>query len=815
MNLKFKLVILLSALILTSCGSNSDTAVQTTAETAVQTTAETPAAVSDENSMKIYLNGSEVTEEELKEHDYFSRIHTARLISKKIKTAEELFNAEDPLAGISYNEVKGDFDGDGTDETVISQKLLAMSETENQGKGYSFLWYCDELCLETYACGYGENNICKLSCDGSDFICLTQKGSAVKVFGGGRTDLYECVCPDGDLSLNGTELYVKDRGNVKWNDKIGYFVLKDKKKPSSFADETDEIFIKGQGFAEAYAEMSLNYLHGGAWDNYTEIKYFDFGNKSEGNYFEHEGIPFYKLLISKYTYDEMMEHIRSFYADEEAYEENAWAEGSLFVGKDNSIYVNGNEPTFIYGLRNKKAYITGYTVNADGSVTYDCYAESADETVGDLYFSFVLDSEGKLAGKVNDGAMLLFLPEEEKDVPVKKSVETEKYSVSLKISPFEESKLTAERRKLINSFMQNIEEEQLAVFLNERAEFYGTEVSMDNNEILVENIVFYDFDKDGTDEFLAELNFEMINLVSYYAVCYTDNGKTDFVTNGFTHNRIIHLAFADSQPFIIKAEAGMGRAEPVLKAEQVFTLVNGRFEPYTDSEKDIFVFVREKGNKLFLFDKSDRDACPMDEEISDYKYQQQLSFKDGVLTVADEIMLSFNLKDTDGIAAFIENELLWIDENLYGVVLGIPSVYMALYDIDSDNNPEFFLGYLIRDGIYWVHYNSDGMSDWGFSGSSTRPFLDGRLYIDSEGEEYYRTVEYIGNPTFRGAIISVIKNENGEWYVTDSETYNEAEFETTDGYMEIHAFEVEIDRSDIKGSVEKCFEGYYGNSVLE
>ena len=169
--------------------------------------------------------------------------------------------------------------------------------------------------------------------------------------------------------------------------------------------------------------------------------------------------------------------------------------------------------------------------------------------------------------------------------------------------------------------------------------------------------------------------------------------------------------------------------------------------------------------------------------------------------------------NSDKITAFIESQVDLIDSNFKEVITEQSNIYIALCDIDDNGIPEFFLGSLIRTGINYCCYDLNFQPIFNFTGGADRPFLDGRKYKNPDGIEYYRTVTYIGNPTYPGAIISVIKNEDGEWYVTDSETYNEDEFETTDSYTEIHAFEVEIDRSDIKGSVEKCFEGYYGNSV--
>lgn len=172
-------------------------------------------------------------------------------------------------------------------------------------------------------------------------------------------------------------------------------------------DENDETLLKGQIFAEAYAEMSWNYLHGAAWDDYINIKYFDFNDKSEPNYFEYEGIPFYKLLITDISYNDLITHIKSFFTDE-IYEKEIHAIGSFIIGKDNCIYVNGNEPTYIFPRRNERACIISYIKNDDSTITYNCYAKSTETDSEDLYFSFTLNSEGKLCKEIIDSEMRLF-----------------------------------------------------------------------------------------------------------------------------------------------------------------------------------------------------------------------------------------------------------------------------------------------------------------------------------------------------------------------------------------------------------------------
>ncbi len=204
-----------------------------------------------------------------------------------------------------------------------------------------------------------------------------------------------------------------------------------KSTPVTTFDENDEILVRGQEFAESYAKMYWDYLCGAAWEDYLDTPYFDFDDKSEGNYFEDdenmpvaEGvtfdpIPYYKLLITDYTYDELIAYIKSFYSDELFEEYRPSAIGSLFTVKDNCIYVNGNEPTFIYQLRNEHAHIIGYTENDDGSVTYDCFAKTTEEDDDDLYFSFTLNADGKLCADVYDAELGLFSDTYYIDIPNK------------------------------------------------------------------------------------------------------------------------------------------------------------------------------------------------------------------------------------------------------------------------------------------------------------------------------------------------------------------------------------------------------------
>lgn len=160
--------------------------------------------------------------------------------------------------------------------------------------------------------------------------------------------------------------------------------------------------------------MYWSYLCGYAWEDYTNIKYFDFDNKDPDNYLELDSetgkVPFYKLLITDYTYDELVEYIKSFYTDEAFVEVQERVFGSFITGKDNSIFVNGNEPTFLYASRNEPAHIISCTQNADGTITYNCCAKSTEEYNELDYFTFTLDNM-KLCPGTSDSNMQLFLPQ--------------------------------------------------------------------------------------------------------------------------------------------------------------------------------------------------------------------------------------------------------------------------------------------------------------------------------------------------------------------------------------------------------------------
>lgn len=297
------------------------------------------------------------------------------------------------------------------------QKIEGFFIEENRYVAMNYKAAVSYLMKALYLTEKGFEDLCGSSAvtykeiDGSLYISETEIGAAEY----GYAEVVDYT-QDGDDSItfncrlvgendNAVPFTFTLKKNNYWrldgcSDGYALFLMKDiDLAPKINVDENDETVIRGREFAESYAEMSWNYLNGAAWDDYVNIKYFDFDDKSEDNYFEKDGIPFYKLLITDYSYDELMEYIKSFCTDEVFDEISDIYFNSIIAEKDNCIFVNGNEPTFLYTMRNERAQIIGYTENADGTVTYDCYAKTTEETDNDLYFSFTLNEENKLCGE--------------------------------------------------------------------------------------------------------------------------------------------------------------------------------------------------------------------------------------------------------------------------------------------------------------------------------------------------------------------------------------------------------------------------------
>lgn len=216
------------------------------------------------------------------------------------------------------------------------------------------------------------------------------------------------------MSEKQTEPVINNEENTERSDDLTQEAIVLEESPVFVFDETDELMVKGQEFAESYAKMYWSYLCGYAWEDYTNIKYFDFDNKDPDNYLELDSetgkVPFYKLLITDHTYDELVEYIKSFYTDEAFVEVQERVFDSFITGKDNSIFVNGNEPTFLYASRNEPAHIISCTQNADGTITYNCCAKSTEEYNELDHFTFTLDNM-KLCPGTSDSYMQLFLPQ--------------------------------------------------------------------------------------------------------------------------------------------------------------------------------------------------------------------------------------------------------------------------------------------------------------------------------------------------------------------------------------------------------------------
>lgn len=335
-------------------------------------------------------------------------------------------------------------------------------------------------------------------------------------------------------------------------------------------DETDEILVKGQEFAESYAKMSWSYLCGYAWEDYTNIKYFDFDNKNPDNYLELDSesgkIPFYKLLITDYTYDELVDYIKSFYTDEAFSEVQDSIFNNFITGKDNSIFVNGNEPTFLYGSRNEPAHIISYTQNADGTVTYNCCAKSTEEYNKLDYFTFTLDKM-KLCPGTSDSDMQLFLPQNWQNGTKKMFdyVTTDGLSVTVdELMPIVDR--ANKNMGIINGYGD-------VFYINENSDYCNQ-----NNENLQDILSsFYDvFSKESriAQDYIASLSFfqdeNCLSITNVNNEGYKHIGESIFYLNqNYSGNQIIIEGEKKDDPTFIKNEF-----EITNRTETTLTLVN-------------------------------------------------------------------------------------------------------------------------------------------------------------------------------------------------------------------------------------------------
>ena len=93
---------------------------------------------------------------------------------------------------------------------------------------------------------------------------------------------------------------------------------------------------------------------------------------------------------------------------DEMLERKGWSISALFTDKDNCIYVNGNEPTFLYTVGYKHAHIMEYTESNDKTGTYNCYTKTPERSNEDLYFSFTLNTNEKLCEETDDSELCIF-----------------------------------------------------------------------------------------------------------------------------------------------------------------------------------------------------------------------------------------------------------------------------------------------------------------------------------------------------------------------------------------------------------------------
>lgn len=372
--------------------------------------------------------------------------------------------------------------------------------------------------------------------------------------------------------------------------------------PVFIFDETDELMVKGQEFAESYAKMYWSYLCGYAWEDYTNIKYFDFNDKAPDNYLELDTengkVPFYKLLITDYTYDEFVEYIKSFYTDEAFLEVQDRVFGSFITGKDNSIFVNGNEPTFLYASRNEPAHIISYTQNADGTITYNCCAKSTEEYNELDYFTFTLD-EMKLCPGTSDSNMQLFLPQnwlnwQNGTKKMFDYVATDGSSVTVdELMPIVDR--ADKNMGIVNGYGD--------VFYKDENYDYFDRNNENFRDILSS---FYDvFSKESriAQDYIASLNFfqdeNCLSITNVNKAGYKHIGESIFyLDQNYSGSRIIIEGEEQSDPTFIKNEF-----EIIDRTEKTLTLVNTAYynEDNTDPIRTFkYKMVLEDGTWKFL-----------------------------------------------------------------------------------------------------------------------------------------------------------------------------------------------------------------------
>lgn len=369
--------------------------------------------------------------------------------------------------------------------------------------------------------------------------------------------------------------------------------------PKFTFDETDEILVKGRDFAESFAKMSWLYLYGAAWDDYVNIKYFDFDDKSEDNYFEKDGIPFYKLLITDYTYDELISYIKSFYTNE-AFEELFSNRLKRYIAeKDNCIFVNGNEPTFLYLSRNEQAHITGYTKNSDGSITYDFCARSTEkEDNYELqYFSFTVTEDMKLTNTEFYNADL-FLPMD--------WINTQRGGMAGLIEPISANglKITIDELKPIIEQAES----NLNVF-NYGDTFYYTEggwydqyISTNGNDFFKILTSFYEvFSKESgiPDKYISSINFYGDNECLFLTTDKNDNYKyigesVFYLKNQYTKIIVEGKNQLENNKIILKKEYDI-----INRSEELITLKSHFY--YIDKSEKAFEYKMKLENGTWKF----------------------------------------------------------------------------------------------------------------------------------------------------------------------------------------------------------------------